>query len=128
MKNEFIKLSSFLIIIFFSDRVFAYQMNSCSCCPIEYISSCALAPQIAPHVYIKFEFKNADLKTKLYAIEECGNPFEVTKERPFIDGTNEGELILVLCEKDRLIDSKKFPISTNYSLSCTVTKNIICEE
>lgn len=114
--------------IYFSNAAFAWQANECPCCYMIDIGSCMLAPKIAPHVKINFDFKKAEVNTNLFAIENCGIPFEISRNKPFIDGsTREGELLLVLCRKKERLDSKRIPITASYSSSCIISTNITCK-
>lgn len=115
-------------IVHISNNTFALQANKCSCCDLINISRCMLAPTTAPHVKIDFDFKKSEVNTNLYAIENCGIPFEISRDEPFIDGTTkEGKLLLVLCRKNKLLDSKEIPLTKNYSSTCKITMNITCE-
>lgn len=126
MKKRKNKLIGALIMLF-SCTVFSEQYE-CPCCNLVENEACALAPSIAPSVDIKFDFKNAKSQSKLFAIEKCSNPFEISRKKPFISGTTSiGELKLVLCNKEQLIAIKKLNITNNYSSLCKISEDIVCE-
>jgi hypothetical protein len=126
MKKRKNKLTTALMMLF-SCTVFSEQYE-CSCCHLVENESCALAPSIAPSIDIKFDFKNAKFQSKLFVIEKCSNPFEITRKKTFIRGTtNIGELRLVLCNKDQLMAIKTLNITDNYSSLCKISEDIVCE-
>lgn len=127
MRKITIKLL-FIGFIYISNNTFAWQVNKCSCCDMINIGQCVLSPTTAPHVKIDFDFKKSEVNTNLYAIENCGIPFEISRNEPFIDGTTkEGELLLVLCRKNKILDRKEIPITNGYSSACKITTSITCE-
>ncbi|HEL8003006.1 hypothetical protein SC870_14390 [Legionella pneumophila serogroup 1] len=118
-----------LSIIVLSYKAFSGQPNECTCCNQVETAICALSPSIAPNVNIKFDFKNTESNITLFAIEFCANPFEITRSHPSIEGsTNAGQLTLVLCNRDKVMDVKQITIISNYFARCKISQNIICED
>ncbi|STX38683.1 hypothetical protein [Legionella feeleii] len=123
MKKGIKKLTSMFLLIAPS-FLFA---NDCPCCEDE-ISQCHSAPKKAAGIHIEIRFQPTST-TRLFAIEMCGKPSEISGNNPTIAGKiTSGKLKLILCDGTKLASMFVLDIKNNYKTHCIVTDAIYCQD
>ncbi|STX41991.1 Uncharacterised protein [Legionella donaldsonii] len=102
--------------------------NDCPCCEDE-ISQCYSVPKKATNIHIEIKFHQTSMTARLFAIEMCGKPSEISGNNPTIAGRiTTGKLKLVLCDGTKLASMFVLDIKNDYKSHCIVTDAIYCQD